>query len=103
MQRCQDPSPVILPYCTTIDQIEVAAHSRIVVATCVTAGTLHSLKLPVGHFSHVFVDEAGQATEPECLLPMSLLAGTEGQVMNMYTIFILDRQMCNLCCCFDLV
>ncbi len=53
----------------------LTSRSRIVVATCVTAGILHSLGLGVGHFSHVFVDEAGQATEPECLIPISLLAG----------------------------
>ena len=34
----------------------------------------------MGHFSHVFVDEAGQATETECLLPIALLAGSIGQV-----------------------
>ena len=48
--------------------------------TCVTAGALYTLALPVGHFTHVFVDEAGQATEPECLIPMGLLAGTDRQV-----------------------
>lgn len=34
----------------------------------------------VGHFTHVFVDEAGQATEPESLIPLSLLSETSGQV-----------------------
>ena len=48
-----------------------------------TAGILHSLGLPVGHFSHVVVDEAGQATETEALLPASLLAGSpHGQVRD---------------------
>ena len=51
---------------------------------------LHSLKLAVGHFSHVFVDEAGQATEPECLLPVALLAETDGQVMS-----VLNTMFCN--------
>ena len=46
----------------------------------ILTGTLHSLGLSIGHFTHVFVDEAGQATEPECLVPISLLAGTHGQV-----------------------
>ena len=45
-----------------------------------TAGFLHSLGLPVGHFSHVIVDEAGQATEPEVLLSATLLSNTTGQV-----------------------
>lgn len=34
----------------------------------------------VGHFTHVFLDEAGQATEPETLIPLSLLSETSGQV-----------------------
>uniref|UniRef100_A0A672M8N2 Mov10 like RNA helicase 1 n=1 Tax=Sinocyclocheilus grahami TaxID=75366 RepID=A0A672M8N2_SINGR len=35
----------------------------------------------VGHFTHVFVDEAGQATEPESLIPLSLLSETSGQIV----------------------
>ncbi len=34
----------------------------------------------VGHFTHVFLDEAGQATEPESLIPLSLLSESSGQV-----------------------
>lgn len=70
----------ILRYCKDTDSAESAVRSRIVLATCSTAGYLSALGLGVGHFSHVFVDEAGQATEPECLLPVSLLAGSTGQV-----------------------
>ena len=55
---------------------------RVVVSTCMTAGFLHSLGLPVGHFSHVIVDEAGQATEPEALLSATLLSNTTGQVFT---------------------
>ena len=55
---------------------------RIIVSTCVTAGVLYSLGLPVDHFTHVFIDEAGQATEPEALIPLGLLAGTDGQVIK---------------------
>ncbi|XP_030586906.1 LOW QUALITY PROTEIN: RNA helicase Mov10l1 [Archocentrus centrarchus] len=39
----------------------------------------HNIDLPVGHFTHLFLDEAGQATEPESLIPMSLLSETDGQ------------------------
>lgn len=34
----------------------------------------------VGHFTHVFVDEAGQASEPECLIPLGLVSDLSGQV-----------------------
>lgn len=52
--------------------------------TCVTAGMFFSLGISVGHFTRVFIDEVGQATEPECLIPLGLLAGTVGQVQ--YTV-----------------
>ena len=41
---------------------------RIVISTLITAGRLASASLPVGHFSHVIVDEAGHAIEPELLI-----------------------------------
>lgn len=34
----------------------------------------------IGHFTHVFVDEAGQASEPECLIPLGLISEISGQV-----------------------
>lgn len=46
-------------------------------------GKLSFLCLPlvrVGHFTHVFLDEAGQATEPESLIPIGLLSEKDGQV-----------------------
>ena len=45
---------------------------RIVVSTCSTAGYLVSLGIPKGYFSHIFVDEAGQATVAETLIPWQL-------------------------------
>ena len=48
---------------------------RIVVVTCVTAGVLYALGIPDSHFTHVMIDEAGHATEPECIIPISGLAG----------------------------
>ena len=79
-QRSQTPPTCVKPHCMDTDSANVAIRSRIVIATCVTAGFLHSLGLGVGHFTHVFIDEAGQATEPESLLAISLLAETDGQV-----------------------
>ncbi|EHH65949.1 hypothetical protein EGM_02826 [Macaca fascicularis] len=35
----------------------------------------------VGHFTHVFVDEAGQASEPECLIPLGLMSDVSGQIV----------------------
>ncbi|XP_057673165.1 putative helicase mov-10-B.1 [Corythoichthys intestinalis] len=44
---------------------------RIIVTTLITAGRLVTGNLPNGHFTHIFVDEAGQATEPDCLIPLA--------------------------------
>lgn len=43
---------------------------RIIVATLVTSSKLVSAGLPPGYFTHVIVDEAGHALEPECVIPL---------------------------------
>uniref|UniRef100_A0A672JMN7 RNA helicase n=1 Tax=Salarias fasciatus TaxID=181472 RepID=A0A672JMN7_SALFA len=54
----------------------------VVVTTLVSAGRLVSGGIPVGHFSHVFVDEAGQAVEPECVIAIAgLLSAGKGQLV----------------------
>lgn len=55
---------------------------RIVVTTLLTAGRFVAAKVPNNHFTHVFVDEAGQAMEPECIVPLAgLLNVKSGQVV----------------------
>ncbi|XP_015197664.2 putative helicase mov-10-B.1 [Lepisosteus oculatus] len=55
---------------------------RIIVTTVVTAGWLVSGGIPPGHFTHLFVDEAGHAVEPECIIGMAgLLDGHRGQLV----------------------
>ncbi|KIO33705.1 hypothetical protein M407DRAFT_13658 [Tulasnella calospora MUT 4182] len=48
---------------------------RIVVSTCASSSLLHGVGVPHGHFTHIFVDEAGQASEPEVMIPIKLNAG----------------------------
>ncbi|CAK5272785.1 unnamed protein product [Mycena citricolor] len=43
---------------------------RVVVATCLSGGVPASLGVEKGHFGYIIVDEAGQATEPEVMLPI---------------------------------
>eukprot|EP00850_Spirogloea_muscicola_P015527 SM000119S25670 [mRNA] locus=s119:287019:293747:- [translate_table: standard] len=47
---------------------------RIIIGTCASASLLHSLPLyPFGaSFSHILIDEAGQALIPETLIPLTL-------------------------------
>nr|XP_046239070.1 putative helicase mov-10-B.1 isoform X2 [Scatophagus argus] len=55
---------------------------KIIVSTMITAGRLVSGRIPVGHFTHVFLDEAGQAVEPECVIAVAgLLDASEGQLV----------------------
>ncbi len=43
---------------------------RVVLSTCSSAGMLQSLNVPVGHFSHIVIDEAAQAEEPLVMVPI---------------------------------
>ncbi|XP_074500385.1 putative helicase mov-10-B.2 [Sebastes fasciatus] len=55
---------------------------KIMVTTLITAGRLVTGDIPDGHFTHVFVDEAGHAVETECLVPLAgLLDAESGQVV----------------------
>ncbi|XP_043572295.1 putative helicase MOV-10 isoform X2 [Chiloscyllium plagiosum] len=44
---------------------------RVIATTLITAGRLASAKFPYGYFSHVFIDEAGNAVEPECVIAVA--------------------------------
>ncbi|XP_072223489.1 putative helicase mov-10-B.2 [Leuresthes tenuis] len=55
---------------------------KIMVTTLLTAGRFVSGAIPAGHFTHVFVDEAGHAVETECLVPLAGLLDIEsGQLV----------------------
>ncbi|KAF7378134.1 RNA helicase [Mycena sanguinolenta] len=74
---------------------------RVVVSTCLSGGVPASLGLKRGHFSHIFCDEAGQATEPEVMLPIKsiadsstniVLAGDNKQLGPIRELYSLDPQ-----------
>jgi len=52
-----------------------------VVSTCGTIGSIFNLKLQYGHFTHVFIDEAGQLTEPQSMIPLCLVNKDVGQIV----------------------
>jgi helicase MOV-10 len=41
---------------------------RVVVTTCVSASVVSGIGIARGHYTHIFIDEAGQATEPEAMI-----------------------------------
>lgn len=47
---------------------------NVLVTTCVSASVAHGIGLPRGHFTHIFIDEAGQATEPEAFVSIKMMA-----------------------------
>ncbi|XP_076272336.1 putative RNA helicase armi isoform X1 [Rhynchophorus ferrugineus] len=59
----------------------VLGRHRITVSTCSSSGIMHMMDFPKGHFTHIFVDEAGQAGEPEVLIPLTFLDKHNGQAV----------------------
>uniref|UniRef100_A0A8C7IM48 RNA helicase n=1 Tax=Oncorhynchus kisutch TaxID=8019 RepID=A0A8C7IM48_ONCKI len=73
--------PLPPQYSQAGEDIRHASFHRIVVSTCSSAGMFYQIGLRVGHFTHVFLDEVGQATEPEALIPLGLLSERDGQIV----------------------
>lgn len=68
--------------CFVIPSKEELMEYEIMVTTLLTAGRLVTGGVPQGHYSHVFVDEAGHAIETECIVPLAgLLQPGSGQVV----------------------
>ncbi|RVE48139.1 hypothetical protein evm_007199 [Chilo suppressalis] len=93
---------IIKPFCATLDlstedtsksrhvvrdginlqcQKTFIGRHRVTIGTCHCLGTLAQMGLPKGHFTHVIVDEAGQATEPEIMIPMTFIDKENGQII----------------------
>ncbi|KIO21489.1 hypothetical protein M407DRAFT_80331 [Tulasnella calospora MUT 4182] len=54
---------------------------RAVVVTCGSGSTPDGVGVPKGHFTHIFVDEAGQASEPEVMIPIKMNASERTTVV----------------------
>ncbi|KAG9042596.1 hypothetical protein FS837_010665 [Tulasnella sp. UAMH 9824] len=54
---------------------------RVVVVTCGSGSTPDGIGVPKGHFTHIFVDEAGQASEPEVMIPIKMNASDKTTVV----------------------
>lgn len=49
---------------------------KIIITTLSNAGQLMKMRFPDNHFDTIIIDEAGQASEPESYLPLTLLSKT---------------------------
>ncbi|XP_076658153.1 putative RNA helicase armitage isoform X2 [Halictus rubicundus] len=61
--------------------VHTLGRHRITIGTCIALGILHNIGFPHGHFTHVLIDEAGQATEPEIMIPLNFTHSDHGQVV----------------------
>ncbi|XP_011181734.2 probable RNA helicase armi isoform X1 [Zeugodacus cucurbitae] len=93
----------LMPYCATVDmaadgtcddsmivtesgmklrcQMKYLGRHRVTISTCTTLGNFLQMGFPPGHFTHVLIDESGQCTEPEVMVPMCLVSQKRGQVI----------------------
>uniref|UniRef100_A0ACD5TUW5 Uncharacterized protein n=2 Tax=Avena sativa TaxID=4498 RepID=A0ACD5TUW5_AVESA len=54
---------------------------KIVISTYMSASTLQAEGIRRGHFTHIFLDEASQCSEPEAMVPLSGLCGRDTVVV----------------------
>ncbi|ALC42987.1 armi, partial [Drosophila busckii] len=95
--------PELMSYCATMDigsvddshdsmittesglkmrcQKKFLGQHRVFISTCTTLGNLIQMGFPPGHITHVLIDEAGQCTESETIIPIILLPQLRHQVI----------------------
>lgn len=54
---------------------------RVVVSTCLSACVPASLGIKRGHYSHIFIDEAGQGKEPEIMVAIKTIADEKTNII----------------------
>ncbi|KAG8986627.1 hypothetical protein FRB94_002634 [Tulasnella sp. JGI-2019a] len=58
----------------SVRSAEDLAKYNVVVSTCMTAGIPYGIGMEAGHFGYIFIDEAGQAMEPEAMVPIKTIS-----------------------------
>lgn len=75
----EDVKPKFIHFCFFEDMVfkcpplKALLRYKIIVSTYMSASLLYAEGIRKGHFSHIFLDEAGQASEPETMVPVSNL------------------------------
>ncbi|KAH6943679.1 hypothetical protein HPB50_025601 [Hyalomma asiaticum] len=91
----------LLHYCLEPTTVEIEAH-RVVVTTLSSSQMLLASNVKKGFFTHIFIDEAAQAMETECILPLALadeytrivLAGDYMQLNpEVFSVFTRERRL----------
>jgi len=60
--------------CFSVPPIAILKRYKVVVCTCISASIPYGIGIPRGHFTHIIVDEAGQASEPEVMIGIRTMA-----------------------------
>ncbi|KAF5351162.1 hypothetical protein D9756_008289 [Leucocoprinus leucothites] len=67
--------------CFSVPPMAAMKRYRVIVSTLISASIAFGIGMPRGHFSHIFIDEAGQATEPEAFVSIKTLADPRTNVV----------------------
>lgn len=65
----------------SVPPIPILKKFRVVITTCVSASVVQGVGIPRGHYSHIFIDEAGQATEPESMISIKTIADNDTNII----------------------
>ncbi|XP_015079544.1 probable RNA helicase SDE3 [Solanum pennellii] len=82
-----DVNPSYLRFCNAEDDsfkcplLRDLKRYTVIISTYASACLLYSEGIKRGHFSHIFLDEAGQASEPDTMVPLSHLLKKETVVV----------------------
>ncbi|KAL3648990.1 hypothetical protein CASFOL_005393 [Castilleja foliolosa] len=83
----EDVNPAHIEFCSVEDFLFTCpprvdlVKFRIIISTYTSASLLYSEGVKRGHFSYFFLDEAGQASEPETMVPLSNLYSKDSMVI----------------------
>ncbi|AQL09697.1 putative RNA helicase SDE3 [Zea mays] len=61
--------------------LQALVQYKIIISTYTSSYLLQAEGIRQGHFTHIFLDEAGQASEPEAMVPLSGLCGRDTVVV----------------------
>lgn len=86
-RQYDDVNPDFIRFCFFEDMVfkcpplQALVRYRIIISTYMSSSLLQSEGIRWGHFTHIFLDEAGQASEPEAMIPLSGLCGRDTVVV----------------------
>ncbi|KXN81887.1 Putative helicase mov-10-B.1 [Leucoagaricus sp. SymC.cos] len=67
--------------CFSVPPMATMKKYRVIVSTLISASIAFGIGMPRGHFSHIFIDEAGQATEAEAFTSIKTMADMKTNIV----------------------